>query len=176
MISIYYSDHGTRRSSRGRAQLQTGDRDGGVSQRIPGTFLSWLQDRREEVFVVATANDVSRLPAEFLRKGRFDEVFFVDLPDEATRREILRIHLARRHRDPDSFDLAELGSASEGFSGSELEQAVVAALYTAFSDSAELSTEAVLEEIRWTSPLSELMAEKVSTLRAWAQGRAVRAN
>jgi len=159
-----------------KAFAGAGDNDGGVSQRILGTFLSWLQDRRGDVFIVATANDVSRLPAEFLRKGRFDEVFFVDLPDEATRREILRIHLARRHRDPDAFNLAELASASEGFSGSEIEQAVVAALYTAFSDSTELSSGAVLAEIESTRPLSELMAEKVTSLRTWADGRTVRAN
>lgn len=159
-----------------KAFAGAGDNDGGVTQRILGTFLSWLQDRRGDVFVVATANDVSRLPAEFLRKGRFDEVFFVDLPDGPTRREIFRIHLAGRSQDPAVFDLDALASHSEGFSGSEIEQAVVAALYTAFSNTASLSTAAVLGEIESTRPLSEMMSEKVAKLRSWAEGRTVRAN
>ncbi|MDX1392952.1 MAG: AAA family ATPase [Gemmatimonadota bacterium] len=159
-----------------KAFAGAGDNDGGVTQRILGTFLSWLQDRRGDVFVVATANDVSRLPAEFLRKGRFDEVFFVDLPDEETRREIFRIHLEKRSQDPAAFDLAELAGRANGFSGSEIEQAVVAALYTAFSESAALTGDALAAEIDGTSPLSRMMSEKVDALRAWAEGRTVRAN
>ena len=159
-----------------KAFAGAGDNDGGVTQRILGTFLSWLQDRRGDVFVVATANDVSRLPAEFLRKGRFDEVFFVDLPDPGTRRKIFRIHLVKRGQDADAFDLAALADAAHGFSGSEIEQSIVAALYTAFSESAPLSEEAVLREIEATSPLSTLMSEKVASLRAWAKSRTVRAN
>jgi AAA+ superfamily predicted ATPase len=159
-----------------KAFAGAGDNDGGVTQRILGTFLSWLQDRRGDVFVVATANDVSRLPAEFLRKGRFDEVFFVDLPDGPTRRDIFKIHLAKRSQDLEGFDLDVLAARAEGFSGSEIEQAVVAALYTAFSDGSSLSTDAVLREIASTRPLSEMMAEKVTALRAWAEGRTVRAN
>ena len=159
-----------------KAFAGAGDNDGGVTQRILGTFLSWLQDRRGDVFVVATANDVSRLPAEFLRKGRFDEVFFVDLPDGPTRREIFRIHLEKRAQDPDAFDLDALSDAAEGFSGSEIEQTVVAALYTAFSDGSALTSASILHEIGATSPLSRMMPEKVETLRAWAADRTVRAN
>jgi hypothetical protein len=159
-----------------KAFAGAGENDGGVTQRILGTFLSWLQDRRGDVFVVATANDVSRLPAEFLRKGRFDEVFFVDLPDFPTRREIFRIHLDKRGQGAETFSLDSLAEAADGFSGSEIEQGVVAALYTAFSESSALTSEAVLREIRATSPLSQMMAEKVATLREWARDRTVRAN
>ena len=116
-----------------------GDEDGGVSQRVLGSFLSWLQERRGDVFVVATANDVQRLPAELLRKGRFDETFFVDLPDEATRAAILDIHLRRRKQAPEGFDLPALARESQGYSGAELEQVVVSALYTAFSAGAPLT-------------------------------------
>ncbi len=159
-----------------KAFAGSGDHDGGVTQRILGTFLSWLQDRRGDVFVVATANDVQRLPAEFLRKGRFDEVFFVDLPDAATRREIFRIHLEKRGHHAADFDLDALAAAAQGFSGSEIEQVVVAALYTAFSDGGDLSTEGVLAEVASTQPLSRMMEENVTALRAWAEGRTVRAN
>jgi len=159
-----------------KAFAGAGEQDGGTTQRILGTFLSWLQDRRGDVFVVATANDVQRLPAEFLRKGRLDEVFFVDLPDEETRREIFRIHLSKRGLASADFDLPALASAADGFSGSEIEQAVVAALYTAFSEGTGLTGAAVLREIASTRPLSQTMAEQVSALRAWADGRTVRAN
>ncbi len=159
-----------------KAFAGAGDSDGGVTQRILGTFLSWLQDRRGDVFVVATANDVERLPAEFLRKGRFDEIFFVDLPDGPTRREIFRIHLKRRNQDPAAFDLDRLAGIADGFSGSEIEQSIVAALYTAFSDGAELSTASVLTELTSTLPLSTTMREKIQGLRSWAEGRTVRAN
>jgi SpoVK/Ycf46/Vps4 family AAA+-type ATPase len=154
----------------------SGDEDGGLSQRVLGSFLSWLQDRRAPVFTVATANDVSRLPPEFLRKGRFDEVFFVDLPDEPSRAEIFRIHLARRGRDPAALDLAALAAAADGFSGAEIEQAVVAALYTAFSGAGAVDTALLLRELGGTAPLSRTAAEKVAALRAWADGRAVPAN
>src|SRR6185503_9994826 len=109
------------------------DADGGVSRRVFGSFLGWLQERRGDVFVVATSNDVSKLPPEFIRKGRFDEVFFVDLPSAAARCAILQIHLRKRKQDPTSFDLGRLASAAEGFSGAEMEQAIVAGLYTAYS-------------------------------------------
>ncbi len=153
-----------------------GTEDGGVSQRILGTFLSWLQERKGDVFVVATANEVQRLPPEFLRKGRFDEVFFVDLPDSATRKEIFRIHLAARDQDPSAFPLAELAAASEGFSGSEIEQVVVSALYDAFADHGTLSGSMLEAEIARTRPLSVTMAEPIDALRRWAQGRTVGAN
>jgi hypothetical protein len=153
-----------------------GSEDGGVSQRILGTFLSWMQERRGDVFVVATANDVKRLPPEFLRKGRFDEVFFVDLPDAATRAEILRIHLADREADPDAFPLAELAAASDGFSGSELEQAIVSVQYAAFAEDGDIRPDRLAEELQRTRPLSVTMAEPILELRRWAEGRTVPAN
>ena len=147
--------------------------DGGVSQRVLGIFLSWLQDRKGNVFVAATANDISKLPPELLRKGRFDEIFFVDLPDAETRGEIFRIHLNLRGHDAAAFDLKALAAGTEGFTGAEIEQAVVSALYTAFSCEAPLSTEVVLEEARKTTPLSVLRAEYISGLRDWARERTV---
>ncbi len=153
--------------------LSQEDADGGPAQRIFGTFLAWLQDKKENVFVIATANDISKLPPELLRKGRFDEIFFVDLPDGDARRRILEIHLRRRKRDPSKFDLVRLEVLTEGFSGAEIEQAVVSALYTAFSRQEELTTEAIAEEIELTKPLSVTMAERIEGLRAWATDRAV---
>ncbi|MBI4519841.1 MAG: AAA family ATPase [Gemmatimonadetes bacterium] len=149
--------------------------DGGLSLRILGTFLSWLQDRRGDVFVMATANDVSRLPPELLRKGRFDEIFFVDLPDAETRRAIFEIHLRKRGQEPGSFDLFSLVAATETFTGADIEQVVISALYTAFSEGKALATAGLLEETARTKPLSETMPERISALRAWAEGRTVRA-
>jgi SpoVK/Ycf46/Vps4 family AAA+-type ATPase len=125
--------------------------------------------------VVATANDIHKLPPELVRKGRFDEIFFVDLPTPEVREAILRLHLRKRGRAPEGFDLASLVKASEGFSGAEIEQAIVAALYTAFDSGAELSTALLLEEIGATEPLSKTMGEAVAALRAWAKGRTVSA-
>ncbi|HYA02703.1 MAG TPA: AAA family ATPase [Syntrophobacteria bacterium] len=156
--------------------LAAGDQeDGGVSLRVLGMFLSWLQDRRGDVFVVATSNDVQRLPPELLRKGRFDEIFFVDLPDQEARAAIFRIHLKRRGHDPERFALPRLAAASEGFSGAEIEQAVVAALYTAFAGDRPLSNEILLEECGHTNPLSRTRAEYIRSLRKWATGRTVSA-
>lgn len=159
-----------------KAFASGGSEDGGVSQRVLGTFLAWLQDRQGDVFTVATANDVTRLPPEFLRKGRFDEVFFVDLPGAEARQAILTIHLRRRGQTPGSFDLAGLVTATDGFSGAEIEQAIVSGLYTAFNDGGRLTTELILSEVATTRPLSRVMAEKVTALRDWARGRTVRAN
>jgi SpoVK/Ycf46/Vps4 family AAA+-type ATPase len=153
-----------------------GDADGGVSQRILGSFLSWMQDRQGDVFIVATANDISKLPPEFLRKGRFDEIFFVDLPDGETRKEIFRIHLGSREQDVDLFDLEQLTASTEGFSGAEIEQVVVSGLYTAFTADEPLSTEILVAESRRTRPLSVTMAEHIARLREWARTRAVSAN
>ena len=152
------------------------DADGGTSLRVLGSFLSWLQERRGDVFVVATANDVQRLPAELLRKGRFDETFFVDLPDEETRAVILDIHLRRRKQAPDRFDLRLLAAESEGYSGAELEQVVVSALYTAFSAKVAPTTALLLDELRRTPPIASTAREKIAFLRAWAEGRTVPAN
>jgi SpoVK/Ycf46/Vps4 family AAA+-type ATPase len=150
-----------------------GDADGGVAERMLGTFLRWMQERESGVFVVATSNDVLSLPPEFLRKGRFDEIFFVDLPDEAEREAILRAHLARRHRDPTAFDLPKLAAATEGFSGAEIEAAVVGGMYRAFSAGTDLTTDGILAEVQVTVPLSKSRAEDIAALRAWAATRAV---
>ncbi|MGH7554799.1 MAG: AAA family ATPase [Longimicrobiales bacterium] len=153
-----------------------GSDDGGVSQRVLGTFLAWMQDRKSDVFTVATANDVSRLPPEFLRKGRFDEVFFVDLPDAESRHAIFDIHLRKRSQNPSAFDLQGLVAASEGFSGAEIEQVIVSALYSAFAGSGALDTKLILSEVAGTRPLSHTMAERVHGLREWARERTVAAN
>jgi hypothetical protein len=152
-----------------------GEQDGGVSQRIFGTFLSWLQERRGDVFVVATSNDVSALPPEFIRKGRFDEVFFVDLPSRAARRRIFEIHLRKRGVDTARLDLDALAHATGGFSGAELEQVVIAAMFTAFAAHEVVSTEMLHRELATTHPLARTMAERLAGLRAWARDRTVNA-
>lgn len=156
--------------------LATSDSDDGVSRRVLGTLLTWMNERRAPVFLVATANDIQRLPPEFLRKGRFDEIFFVDLPDEAARREAFSIHLARREHEPARYDLDALARASDGFSGAEIEQAIVSALYDAHADGARLSTLQILAALAQTRPLSVLMAEQVQWLRDWASERCVPAD
>jgi len=155
--------------------LATGDNDGGVSQRVLGTLLTWMAERQAPVFMVATANVIARLPPELVRKGRFDELFFVDLPDAGVRAEIFRIHLARRELDAASFDLVQLAAASEGFSGAEIEQVVVSALYAAQAQQRSVDQAMLLHGIRSTSPLSVVMAEELDALRAWAAGRTVSA-
>lgn len=152
-----------------------GDGDSGVSRRVLGSFLRWMQDRPGGVFLVATCNDVATLPPELLRRGRFDEVFFVDLPDRDAREQILAIQLRRRRRDPAGFDLAALAEAAEGFSGAELEGAVVAAMYRAYADGEDLTTERIRTELAATAPLSRTKAEDIARLRAWAADRAVAA-
>ncbi|KAA0214050.1 MAG: AAA family ATPase [Leptolyngbya sp. PLA3] len=147
--------------------------DGGLSQRMFGTLLTWMQDHRMPVFLVATANNIDALPPELLRKGRFDEVFFVDLPTDAARRQIFAIHLRRRKQDLPRFDLAELSEAAEGFSGAEIEQAVLSGLHMAFAGGRKLSQRDLLEAIGTSPPLSVTMAERVEVLRQWAQGRCV---
>ncbi|MCS6919769.1 MAG: AAA family ATPase, partial [Fimbriimonadales bacterium] len=149
----------------------SGVSDSGTTARVFATFLTWMQDKRAPVFVVATANDVSQLPPELLRKGRFDEIFFIDLPTPAEREQIFAIHLSKRKRDPTQFDLKRLARATEGFSGAEIEQVVVAGLFTAFDARRELTTDDMLEEIRHTVPLSVMMREEIEELRTWAQLR-----
>jgi SpoVK/Ycf46/Vps4 family AAA+-type ATPase len=149
------------------------DQDGGPSKRILGTLLTWMAERKEKVFLVATANDIEALPPELLRKGRFDEIFFVDLPDPAVRARIFAIHLEKRGQDPEGFDLDRLAGLAEGFSGAEIEQAVVAALYAAHGTEVGLAMEHLEGELLATRPLSVLMAEKVGHLRAWAAERTV---
>jgi len=153
--------------------LATGEMDGGVSQRVLGTLLTWMAEREVPVFMVATANAVDRLPPELLRKGRFDEMFFVDLPDAKTRADIFRIHLSRRELDAKVFDLAVLAEACEGFSGAEIEQVVVSAVYSGQAQSRDPDQQMLLDCIRATSPLSVIMAESLDELREWAAGRAV---
>lgn len=146
--------------------------DAGTTARVFGTFLTWLSEKAAPVFVVATANDISQLPPELLRKGRFDDLFFVDLPDAAERAEVFAIHIARRGRDPARFDLPALAAASADFSGAEIEEAVVSALYEGFSRGEELNTGHVLVALRETVPLARTMAEHLQRLRDWAAGRA----
>jgi SpoVK/Ycf46/Vps4 family AAA+-type ATPase len=153
--------------------LAVGDEDDGLSRRILGTVLTWMSERRKPVFVVATANDIARLPPELVRKGRFDEIFFVDLPAEKNRRDILAIHLRKRCLDPAGFDLGPLAAATNGFSGSEIEQAIVSAMYTAHAQGRTIAQADLLAEIKQTRPLSVVMAEKVKQIRAWADGRTV---
>lgn len=156
--------------------LATDDSDGGTSRRVLGTLLTWLAERRSPIFVVATANAIEELPPELIRKGRFDEIFFVDLPTPAIREEIFRIHLRKRNCDPAAFQLTELAAASDGFSGAEIEQAVVAGLYRAHAHGKPLQQQGVLEALTTTQPLSVVMAEHIEALRQWAQGRTVSAD
>jgi hypothetical protein len=153
-----------------------GNNDGGVSRRVLGYLLTWMAERRSRVFLVATANQIDALPPELLRKGRFDEVFFIDLPDAATREQLFALHLRKRKLDPGLFELPALAAASEGFSGAEIEQAIVSALFGAHAAHAPLSDFALRSELRQTRPLSVLMAEQVEALREWARGRTVPAD
>ena len=153
-----------------------GESDSGVSKRVLGTLLTWMAERSARVFIVATANDISQLPPELLRKGRFDEIFFVDLPKAVAREQILRIHLKRRKLDPLRFDLKALAAASEGFSGAELEQAVISALYEAHAEKTPISSTHMLRELSRTRPIAVVMAEKIADLRAWAAERTVSAD
>jgi hypothetical protein len=152
------------------------DSDAGLSKRVFGRLLGWLQDRKAPVFVVATSNNINELPPELTRKGRFDEIFFVDLPTPAERREIFAVHLEKRKRNPALFDLAALAAASEGFTGAEIEQAVVSALYTAFSKGMEVTSAIIAAELSATRPLSVTRAEEVAALRDWARDRTVTAS
>ena len=150
--------------------------DGGLSQRMFGTLLSWMQDHRAPIFLIATANNLAQLPPELMRKGRFDEIFFVDLPGPKEREAVFAIHLKKRNRDKANFDMARLTTASEGLSGAEIEQAVISGLFAAFSEKSECTTEHILSAIAATQPLSVVMREQVDRLRAWAKGRCVMAD
>jgi SpoVK/Ycf46/Vps4 family AAA+-type ATPase len=150
----------------------SGATDGGTTARVFGTFLTWLSEKSAPVFVVATANDISQLPPELLRKGRLDEIFFVDLPSHEERIEVFRIHLTKRGRDVDQFDLDALAAQSKDFSGAEIEESINSALYDAFYEKGQLTTEHVAQALRETVPLARTMDEKISQLRIWAEGRA----
>ena len=146
--------------------------DGGTAARVFGSFLTWMQEKTSPVFVIATANNVGSLPPEALRKGRFDEIFFIDLPNEQERREIFAIHILKRRRDPELFDLDRLAAAATGLSGAEIEQAVISALYDAFDSGRELTGDDILRAMAGSVPLSQTMREEVGALRDWARTRA----
>lgn len=153
--------------------ISTGQDDSGISGRILGTLLTWMAERKSKAFIVATSNDISRLPPELVRKGRMDEIFFVDLPKTNIRADIFRIHLKKRGQDPARFDLAGLAGITEGFSGAEIEQVVVSALYSVSASESELTMRALEESVYGTNPLSIVMEEKIEQLRSWATERCV---
>ena len=153
--------------------IASNDNDDGTSRRVLATLLTWMAENTARVFIVATANDIHRLPPELIRKGRLDEIFFVDLPGPAARAEIFAIHLKRRGIESAGLDIARLVAASEGYSGAEIEQAVVSARYAVRETGAALTTEQLLAEIAQTKPLSVVMADDVAALREWARGRTV---
>lgn len=150
-----------------------GDIDGGVSQRILGTFLTWMQEHKKNCFIAATANDIYRLPPEFLRKGRFDEIFFIDLPNAQSREQLFKIHLQKRRLKPEDFNLNSLVEACVDFSGAEIEQAIISALYKATSEKETISTKLIIEQIKATKPLSVLKYEEITALRDWAKERTI---
>jgi SpoVK/Ycf46/Vps4 family AAA+-type ATPase len=152
------------------------DGDGGTSRRVLGTFLTWLAEQRSRVFIVATANDITALPPELVRKGRFDEIFFVDLPSPAARVEILGIHAKKRGITLSDADIQALAARSEGFSGAEIEQAVVSALYSAHAGKQSCNAQLIAAELQATRPLSVVMSEKIAELRDWAAERTVPAD
>ena len=154
----------------------SGQTDGGTTARVFGTFLTWLQEKKTPVFVVATCNNVSQLPPELLRKGRFDEIFFVDLPSREERKEIFKIHLEKRHRKTEDFDLEKLSDAAIGFSGSEIEEIIVSALYDAFDNNEDINQTYVENTIRSMIPLSQTMEEQIKGTREWAKIRAKKAS
>jgi SpoVK/Ycf46/Vps4 family AAA+-type ATPase len=160
---------------KGFASAASQSTDGGLSKRMFGTLLTWMQEHREPVFVIATANDIEALPPELLRKGRFDEIFFVGLPGGDARKEIFCVHLTKRKRDAAKFNLNLLAAESEGYSGAEIEQAVVSALHESFADKAEVTTEKIVAALKNSPPLSVTMREKMAELYAWSQGRCVEA-
>ena len=156
--------------------LAESNAEGGLSKRILGTLLTWMSERQSRVFIVATSNNIQQLPAELLRKGRFDEIFFVDLPNKSTRMHIFKIHLQKRQLKPEEYDLNALADSSEGFTGAEIEQAVVSAVYSASARKRPTDTAMIVSALRNTRPLSVVMAEPMNALRQWADERAVSAD
>jgi hypothetical protein len=153
--------------------LATGHDESGTARRVLGSLLTWMAERRAQVFLVATANEVNELPPELIRKGRFDEIFFVDLPPPQSRAEILAIHLRKRGLAPERMNLAELVALTDGFSGAEIEQGIVSSLYAAHALGQQPEHGHVAAELRKTRPLSVIMAERVAAVRTWARGRTV---
>lgn len=146
--------------------------DGGTTSRVLGSWLTWMQENQSPVFIVATANDISNLPPELMRKGRFDEIFFVDLPSSAEREVIFNIHLNKRNRDINKFDLTLLAEESHNFTGAEIEAAIVSAMYEAFNQSREFNTDDIVESLNEIVPLSVTMKEEIESLKLWASERA----
>jgi len=162
---------------KGFASASSLSSDGGLSRRMFGTLLTWMQERRSATFLVATANDISALPPELLRKGRFDEIFFVDLPAPEVRRTILAIHLAQRKRDATAFDMDALVAATDGYSGAEIEAGIESALRIAFADGRRpLATADLVDAYRASPPISVVMSDRIAELRAWSRGRCVPAD
>lgn len=153
--------------------LVLSESDEGVSRRILGTLLTWMSERKHPVFLVATSNDIRQLPPELIRKGRFDEIFFVDLPDQSIRQQIYAIHLKRRSLVVEDFDLNLLANLSDGFTGAEIEQCIVSGLYRSASQKEALTMDILIQEIMRTNPLSQTMAESIESLRDWASQRTV---
>ncbi|WP_075187563.1 AAA family ATPase [Teredinibacter haidensis] len=156
--------------------MADGNDDNGTPKRLLGTLLTWMAERKSRVFMVATSNDISQLPPELMRKGRFDEIFFIDLPDHQTRFHIFTIHLNKRELEPSHYNLDAMAQLTEGFTGAEIEQAVVSATYSAAARGTQVSPELLQAAIQQTQPLSIVMAEKIEQLQAWAKERAVKAN
>lgn len=150
----------------------SGSTDSGTTARVFGTFLTWLQEKESPVFVVATSNNVTSLPPELLRKGRFDEIFFIDLPDSKEREDIFNIHIKKRRRESTSFDLEKLAECSAGYSGAEIEQVIISALYDAFDSETDITTEMILKSISETYPLSKTMSDGIQKIKEWAKSRA----
>jgi len=155
--------------------IQSSGEDSGVSRRLLATLLTWMAENKKKIFIVATANDIENLPPELIRKGRMDEIFFVDLPDTAIRKSIFEIHTKKRKISSKNIDLGKLAKVTKGFSGAEIEQIVVSSLYVADSENKKVNTKYLLDEIKQTRPLSVVMAEQVENLRNWAKGRTVSA-
>ncbi|MCL1864451.1 MAG: AAA family ATPase [Spirochaetes bacterium] len=154
----------------------SGATDAGTSARVFGTFITWMQEKTSPVFVVATANNVSQLPPELIRKGRFDEIFYIDLPNKAEREKIFKIHIEKRKRDIKNFNIPLLAEKTSGYSGAEIEQIVISALYDAFDSGIELSDERLLHSISELFPLSQTMSEEINRIRTWAKNRARKAS
>jgi SpoVK/Ycf46/Vps4 family AAA+-type ATPase len=150
----------------------SGQTDGGTTSRVFGSFITWLQEKSSPVFVIATANNVHQLPPELLRKGRFDEIFFCDLPDREDRRQIIDIHIRKKKRDPGQFDMEKLIDLTIDFSGAEIEQAVVASLYDAFDTGGDLNDQLLMHTLKETVPLAITMREMIESMREWARTRA----
>lgn len=150
----------------------SGQTDGGTGSRVMGTLLTWMNDKQSEVYIVATSNDVTALPPELLRKGRFDEIFFVDLPNEAERETIFKIHLTKRKRDAGKFDMSQLVGATDGYTGAEIEQVIIDAMFVAYgSGKKDVTTADILTVIGETSPLSVINSSQIERLRQWSTNR-----